>query len=251
MKNKNFTIAFIKLLGSGRAWKTPTELMFDFYELLISPLKNVYDYFLNLKYVHFPTVNLNINDIKNGEELFGIKPKNEDSINERAQNIELSWQKSSNSLNYKVIENYLNDSGFKVKIIENVNNNSPDLGQGFFYGNTKYNALIEDKKAQYGGHFCKVIGNGLLNINGKNKDPVIFKDGKNSFYIKGYKDLTISEWEKITDILLKIKPAHSVAICQIAERKIANNEWYNTEEFQQSLDGGSPDTIDFFEEINL
>jgi len=60
MKN-TIEIAFKKLLGKGRAFKTPAGFMSDFLDLLVSPFSDLKTRFLNLKFTHFPTVNVDEN----------------------------------------------------------------------------------------------------------------------------------------------------------------------------------------------
>ena len=122
---------------------------------------------------------------------------------------------------------------------------------GTNYGTGAYNGYIEDKKMQYGGHDSRVIGNGFLNIAGKIKDPAQFLNGKHAFYIQGFFDPSDKQWDRIVEIVLRLKPAHAVAVCQIAERKEADNGYYNTTVFADVMDGGYPDTTLFKEKINI
>lgn len=245
---KNLVIAFKKMLGKGRAWISPLGFTSDFLEILVSPFLDLYDYFVNLKYTHFPSKYTDLKNILNEEDLFDIDPR--DTLEKRAEDVELSWKMLSGNSSYKTLEGFLQRAGFDVYIIENIPSETPFLGKGVNYGNTQYNGSNEDKKAQYGGHSGRVIGNGFLNIAGIVKDPVQFVDGKSAFYIKGYFDPTDKEWERIIDIVLKFKQAHAVAICQIAERKRADNEWHNTILFPDSIDGGKPSTTNFVEKLN-
>lgn len=251
MQNKVVEISFKKLLGNGRAWRTPSNFTSEFLEILISPFAELKEKFINLKYTHFPTFFQDENNIKNDEELFGIKKIDikDKTLSERAANVENHWKMLAGSSSFQEIENALIERGFKIRIEEN-SSNAPNLGSGFFYGATQYGEEKEGKKAQYGGHFSKVLGNGPLEISGMLKDPAQFLDGKNAFYIFGYFDPTDDDWNLITETILKIKPAQSVAICKIAERKIADNQYYNTTVFADRIDGGTPFTTDFVEHLN-
>ncbi len=249
MKNKSVEIAFKKLLGNGRAWRTPVGFTSEFLEILISPLVELKEQFINLKYTHFPTFFQNKNNIINGEELFGII-QNSSNLEERANNIELSWRKLAGNSSYATLEYYLRQAGFDVYVMENISGTLPNTGTGFMYGFTQYNSSKEGKKAQYGGRSSKVIGNGMLNIAGTNREPTNILDGSSSFYVIGFFDPNDSQWDSITEIILKFKPAHTVAICQIAERKVADNEWASTEIFGDNIDGGKADTKIFREWLN-
>jgi hypothetical protein len=240
---------FSKLLGKGRAWIHPSEFMQDFYEVLISPLKDVFDYIRNLQYIHFQSFYTNIENILNDEKLFGIK-RVASTLTERANNIEIEWQMLSGNLNYKTLEDALLKAGFKIKIIENCDIADIDLGEGVSYGNSMYGGVVDGKQTQYGAHATKVISNGFLDICGINYDPVQLVNGKNLFYIKGYFNPNENEWDYITELVLKLKAMHTVAICEIAERVIVDNRFYNTTEFDDGIDGGTPFTTDWFEWLN-
>ena len=246
---KTVEIAFKKNLGKGRAWLTPKGFTSDFYELLVNPFSELFSYFKGLKKVHFSTVELDENNIINNEDLFGITPRN--TLEERAEDIDLAWKMLSGNSAFQTLENYLQRAGFDVYVYENTDENTPDLGQGFQYGAVQYDGEIDDKHAQYGGHAGRVIGNGFLNIAGKIKDPAQFLNGKHAFYIQGFFDPSDKQWDRIVEIVLRLKPAHAVAVCQIAERKEADNGYYNTTVFADVMDGGYPDTTLFKEKINI
>ena len=244
---KTIEIAFKKNLGKGRAWVTPKGFTSDFYDLLVSPFSELFIFFKNLKKVHFSTIELDEKNIINNEELFGITPR--ETLEERAEDIDLAWKMLSGNSAFKTLEDYLQRAGFDVYISEN-SQETLNLGSGFNYGSVQYDGEIDEKHAQYGGHSSKIIGNGFLNVAGKIKDPAQFVNGKHAFYIQGYFDPSEKEWDRIIEIVLKLKPAHVIAICQISERKEADNEYYNTTEFDDVIDGGFPDTTIFKEKLN-
>lgn len=248
MKNKNVEISFKKLLGNGRAWSCPTGFTAELLNILVSPLSEVFEHLKQMKFVHFVSITQNENNIINNEDLFGIQPK--ENLEERAEDVELAWQMLTGNSNYKTLENYLQRAGFEVYIYENTSGGKPNLGQGFQYNGVQYNGEIESKPAQYGGHSGRVIGNGFLDIEGKILDPVNIVNGKHTIYIKGYFDPTDKEWERIVEITLKFKPAHVVAVCQIVERKKADNGYPDTVDFVDRIDGGYPDTTFFEEKLN-
>ena len=246
---KNLPLVFIKNLGKGRAWRNPAGETLDFLNIIGETLEDIKDYFKDLKFTHFTVNYLDENNVLNGEDLFDITLK-KPTLAERAEDVDLAWRMLAGNSSYKTLEKHLQRSGFELFIIENTDENTPDLGSGFQYGNTQYGGEIDDKKAQYGGHTGRVIGNGFLNIQGRINDPAQFVNGKHSIYIKGYFDPSDSEWDKIVEIVLRMKPAHVVAVCQIAERKKADNEYYDTTVFVDRIDGGHPDTTDFKEKLN-
>ncbi|MBQ9149872.1 hypothetical protein IJX73_02965 [bacterium] len=246
---KTLVKTFVKLLGNGRAWLHPKEFMLDFYEVLISPLHELKEYLIALKSTHFPTKNLKIENILNGENQFGITHLAK-TTKERANNVELEWSMFAGNLNFKTLEKSLQKAGLKILVRENTLNQEIDLGTGFYYGTSSYYGEKDGELPQYGAHFTRVIGNGFLNVQGSNIEPAQFKNGKNTIYLKGWFEPSESEWEHITEIVLKLKPGHTVAICDIAERKVIDNEWYNTTEFKDEVDGGTPEITDFFEYVN-
>lgn len=240
--------AFKKMLGNGRAWMCVDEFTSEFINVITSPILELAKKVISLKYTHFTTLDIDENNIVNHEELFNITPKG--NLQQRAEEIDLAWGMLSGNSNFKTLETFLQRAGFELYVSENVNSSMPDLGTAFNYGFVEYDGEIDDKKAQYGGHSGRIIGNGFLNIAGTIKDPAQFVDGKNAFYITGYFDPTDSEWDRIIEIVLKLKPLHNVAVCKIAERKRADNEYYNTESFANNIDGGDPATQFFIERLN-
>lgn len=242
------TVAFKKLLGNGRAWRTPSGFTSEFLDILVSPIEEIKERLSVIKNAHFVSVLTDEDNIVNNEELFDITPRN--TLAERAEDIDLAWQMLSGNSNYKTLEDYLQRAGFELYIIENVDGTTPNLGRGFNYNGVQYDGEIDDKHAQYGGHTGRVIGNGFLNIAGKVKDPAQFVNGKHAFYIEGFFDPSDAEWDRIIEIVLRLKPAHVVAVCKIAERKKADNEYYNTAVFIDRIDGGRPGTKVFKEKLN-
>jgi hypothetical protein len=247
---KTIEIAFKKNLGKGRAWITPKGFTSDFYDLIVSPFAELFKYFKGLKKVHFSTVELDENNLINNEELFDITPRA--TLEERAEDIDLAWKMLSGNSAFQTLENYLQRAGFEVYIYENTDDVVPNLGKGFNYGGVQYGGEVDDKKVQYGGHLGKVIGNRFLNIAGKIKDPAQFINGKHAFYIQGFFDPSDKDWDRIIEIVLRLKPAHAVAVCQIAERKEADNLYAETEDedLYDVLDGGEAETEFFKEKIN-
>ena len=243
------TKAFIKNLGKGRAWLCGDAFTQDLFKLFISPFADFKKYLSDMKFVHFTTKNLSENDIQNGEILFGTTHV-ADSLEARASNVEMSWRMLAGNSAFATLEYYLQKAGFELYIVENTEADVPNMGSGFVYGGTEYGDTKEGKKAQYGGHSAKVIGNGMLNIEGTTLEPAQFVNGASSFYIIGFFDPTDDEWDYITEIVMKFKPAHTVAICKVAERKVADNEWASTKLFNERIDGGNASTRVFKEWLN-
>ncbi len=184
--NKTLETAFKKLLGKGRAFRTPVGFMSDFLDLLVSPLVDVKERLLNIKFTHFPTVNVDENDIVNGEELFGIKDTTGKSLEERAANVESQWSSFAGCQTFKQIENILQKKGYNVRVIENI---PPG-----------YNT--------YGG---RLIGNGFIQTNNGKSDPITIKNGKYSFIVQSDNYFDENEFQKIVKDIAKNKPAHNGA----------------------------------------
>lgn len=184
--NKILETAFKKLLGKGRAFRTPVGFMSDFLDLLVSPLVDVKERLLNIKFTHFPTVNVDENDIVNGEELFGIKDTTGKSLEERAANVESQWSSFAGCQTFKQIENILQKKGYNVRVIENI---PPG-----------YNT--------YGG---RLIGNGFIQTNNGKSDPITIKNGKYSFIVQSDNYFDENEFQKIVEDIAKNKPAHNGA----------------------------------------
>lgn len=248
MKNKCVEISFKKLLGDGRAWSSPSEFMSDFLEVLAAPLCEIKEKLESLKFAHFTTRFFDETNILNNEELFDIVQKR-DTLGQRAEDVELAWRMLSGNSNYKTLEDFLQRAGFDIYVVENTDA-AVNLGGGFLYNSCEYGEMTDDSTVQYGGHTTKVVGNGYLNVAGISKDPAQFVNGKHAFYIVGFFDPNESEWERIIEIVLKLKPAHVVGVCKISERKKADNEYYNTMSFIDYIDGGEPGTTLFMEKLN-
>lgn len=184
--NKTLETAFKKLLGKGRAFRTPVGFMSDFLDLLVSPLVDVKERLLNIKFTHFPTVNVDENDIVNGEELFGIKDTAGKTLDERAANVESQWSSFAGCQTFKQIENILQKKGYNVRVIENI---PPG-----------YNT--------YGG---RLIGNGFIQTNNGKSDPITIKNGKYSFIVQSDNYFDENEFQKIVEDIAKNKPAHNGA----------------------------------------
>ena len=184
--NKTLETAFKKLLGKGRAFRTPVGFMSDFLDLLVSPLVDVKERLLNIKFTHFPTVNVDENDIVNGEELFGIKDTAGKTLDERAANVESQWSSFAGCQTFKQIENILQKKGYNVRVIENI---PPG-----------YNT--------YGG---RLIGNGFIQTNSGKSDLITIKNGKYSFIVQSDNYFDENEFQKIVEDIAKNKPAHNGA----------------------------------------
>ncbi|HIS88940.1 TPA: hypothetical protein IAA87_05925 [Candidatus Avigastranaerophilus faecigallinarum] len=245
------TKTFIKNLGKGRAWYAADSFTQDFFSAIISPFKEIKKYLTELQYVHFPQKVLKEENVINGENLFDISP--EGDLESRANNVAIEWLMLAGNLSYKTIEKALNQAGYKVIVYENPETDNFNLGTTFYYGSNVYGGVnnSDDKvPIQYGAHSARLIGNGLLNIEGTNQEPVKLKNGKHTFYVLGRFTPSDKDWEEITNIILKMKRGTSVAICQIEERKIIDNDYYNVQSFADYCDGGTPFTTDWFEKIN-
>ncbi len=185
MKNDVLKIAFKKLLGNGRAFKTPKRFMSDFLDLLVSPFEELKERFINLKYTHFPTKNVDKNDIVNGEELFGIIDSEKRTLEQRAAEVEGHWSSFGGCHTFQQIEKFLKNRGFDVRVLENIPNEKFDM-----YG-------------------AREVGNGFLLYENGHKDPIAIKDGKHSFIVKFENFFTSEQIQELIETLVKNKPAHN------------------------------------------
>lgn len=182
MKNKNVEVSFKKLLGNGRAWKTPVGFTSELLEVLVSPLAELKERFINLKYTHFPTFFQDVNNIVNDEELFQLKGVENKTLEERAGDVEAQWNIFSGYQNYAQIERILQRKGLPVNVIE-------DVPEGERYGK-------------------KAIGNGNINIEGVIYDPVVITDDENVFFVKATDFLTAAQLESLIETVVKYRQGH-------------------------------------------
>lgn len=186
MKNV-IEIALKKLLGKGRAFRTPTGFMSDFLDVVASPFSEIKKRLIDLKFTHFPTVNLYENDIINGEELFNIKEIEGKTLEERAANVESQWSSFAGCQTFKQIENILQKKGFPVHIIENI-------------------------PKEYNTYGKRLIGNGfILTPDGKKIDPIQIKNEKHTFIIQSDSFYNESDFLNLTEAIVKNKPSHNTA----------------------------------------
>lgn len=182
MKNKNVEIAFKKLLGNGRAWRTPVGFTAELLEVLVSPLSELKERFINLKYTHFPTFFQDINNIINDEELFGLKGVENKTLEERAGDVEAQWTIFSGYQNYAQIEKILQRKGLPINVIEYV-----------------------PETARYGK---RAIGNGNINIEGVIYDPVVVTNDENVFFVKATDFLTPAQLDSLIETVVKYRQGH-------------------------------------------
>lgn len=182
MKKKNVEISFKKLLGNGRAWKTPVGFTAELLEVLVSPLSELKERFVNLKYTHFPTFYEDINNIINDEELFGLKDTESKTTEERAGDIEAQWTIFSGYQNYKQLETILQRKGLPIRVIEDI-----------------------EVSERYGK---KAIGNGQIDIEGVIYDPVVITDDENVFFVKATDFLSPGQLNSLIETVVKYRQAH-------------------------------------------
>lgn len=183
----NIELAFKKLLGKGRAWRAITTKTSEIIDVFVSPLSDVFKYFKNLKYTHFPTTYLNESNIENGEELFEITEIEGKTLEERAANVESQWTALSGSQTWQQLENILKRQGIEIKVIENIPKN--------------YN--------MYGARY---IGNGFLQIKTEKTDPVAITNYKHTFIIQAVNFLSEESINTLINTIVKAKPMHNVAM---------------------------------------
>lgn len=182
MKKKNVEISFKKLLGNGRAWKTPVGFTAELLEVLVSPLSELKERFVNLKYTHFPTFYEDINNIINDEELFGLKDTESKTTEERAGDVEAQWTIFSGYQNYKQLETILQRKGLPIRVIEDI-----------------------EVSERYGK---KAIGNGQIDIEGVIYDPVVITDDENVFFVKATDFLSPGQLNSLIETVVKYRQAH-------------------------------------------
>lgn len=240
------TVAFKKLLGNGRAWRTPSGFTSEFLEILASPIEDIKKRLSSLKYVHFSTFLIDKNNIENGEELFKVQSTNKQSLEERAANIEAQWSLLNGSLNWKPLEDALKKASLNVTVSENLPVKPVYANSIALYGSYQYNEKLKktDDFIRYGENSNRLIGNGNLYIEGQKYDPCTLNTKGSaqygSFYYRGYNSeiesivqygirggsnsclfitsnepLTSEQYELLTKIVLQKKPAQTIAICNI------------------------------------
>ena len=240
------TVAFKKLLGNGRAWRTPSGFTSEFLEILASPIEDIKNRLSSLKYVHFPTFLIDKNNIENGEELFKIQSTKKQTLEERAANIEAQWSLLSGSLNWKPLQDALKKASLNVSISENLPVKPVYADSIALYGGYQYNEKIKktDDYIRYGENSNRKIGNGNLYIEGQKYDPCALNSkgsalygtfcykgynseiesivqygirggSNNCFFITSEEPLTSEQYEQLTKIVLQKKPAQTIAICNI------------------------------------
>lgn len=177
-------IALKKLLGKGRAFRTPKGLMSDFLDLIVSPFSELKTRFIGLKFTHFPTVEVDENDIINGEELFNIQDIQGKTLEERAANVESQWSIFAGSQTFKQIENILRKKGYDVRVIENIPPN--------------YNL--------YG---ARTVGNGFIQTESGKKDPIVITNKKHTFIVQSNEFYEENDFLSLIETLVKNKPGHN------------------------------------------
>ncbi len=188
MKYKIIETSFKKLLGNGWAWRAPGQFMSDFWDVLVSPLAELKNRFISFKFVHFPTILIDKNNIENGEKLFGIIDSANKDLEQRAAEVESKWNSFAGCHTFWQIENYLKKRGFNVRVIENI-----PCGSG------SVDML----------HGARKIGNGFLLFENEHKDPIVITDGKHSFIVKFEDFFTKEQISDLIETLVRNKPAHN------------------------------------------
>jgi len=219
-----FYISFSKLLGDGRAWFIRALNIKNVIESCLSILVPIRTLYFRIGNIPFPTQNggffpddvksdedLEV-DIKNFELQFDIADVGLATLSERAAFVEVQWGLiGAQSAGY--IQFILNSAGIDVYVKENI----PEVDLGAYVGN-QYNEIQYGQK-QYGPVGLNLLGNGKINIDGEFIDPVnlpITNYWNYLFIVEGVNyleriDLSTSQYNILIKLLLKIKPAHTVA----------------------------------------
>ena len=186
MKNK-LKICLRKLLGSGRAWACQKGFTADLLEVIAEPLDEVKNRIENIKKTHFPTQTLDVYDIENAEEMFGLIPDALDTLIDRANRIESQWTLFSGFKNYDQLQTILSNKGLPVKVIESVPNTGDErMGK-------------------------QAIANAPLNIAGTVYEPVVITTDDGVFFVKALDFLSNEQLSLLINTVAKYKQAHLAA----------------------------------------
>jgi hypothetical protein len=251
ISDKLFT-TFKLLLGKGRAFNLQERNIQNVSKAFLKPFEELIRIFHKIAFTPFPSENIYnsneglIQDINNFENQFNIETNNRATIKERAKNVEMQFGLVGGQ-SFEYLQHNLRNAGLDVRVVENIppkNILSENIVQ---YGIIQYNADDEDEDhrqyAMYGKSGFLLIGNGILQVkeydetqHGKiivNKDPVAIDINNNSrnnkntnntnpdilghlFLIEkaggGVIDLTAGQLDILINLILKIKPADTVAL---------------------------------------
>jgi hypothetical protein len=179
-----------------------------------------------------------VQDIDNFETQFGIDKNNRATIQERAKNVEAQFGLVGGQ-SFTYLQQNLRNAGIDVRVVENIPTKDLLSNNIVQYGLIQYNMNDEDEDhkqyAMYGKSGFLMIGNGLLQIKEYNetteteeivnKDPVsIDKNNVESlshlFLIEktggGTINLTAGQLDILIDLVLRIKPANTVALINLS-----------------------------------
>lgn len=240
------TVTFKKLLGNGRAWRTPSGFTSELLDIMASPLEEIKNRLSSLKYVHFPTFLVDKNNIENGEELFKIQTTKNQTLEERAASVEAQWSLLNGSLNWKPLQDALKKAQLNVSVLENLPVKPVYANTIALYGSYQYNEKLKKTNdfIRYGENSNRKIGNGNLYIKNQKYDPCALNTkgaaqygsfsykgynseiesivqygirggSNNCFFITSDEPLTAEQYELLTKIVLQKKPAQMIAICNI------------------------------------
>ena len=206
--------SFKVLLGKGRAWLLTAPNIQECVQAFLKPVYDLYNSGYRIAFTPFPVQNSYADDLADDvtlfEEQFDIEGISTD-LNERAMRVEAEWGLVGGQ-GYQYIENALNAAGLNVQVIENMPFQNIANENRSEYVNVQYNETIENYIIQYGEANYKLIGNGLLNIAGSIQDPITLNNCQNTFIVQCANNLTSSQYQILTDIILRTKPLPSVCL---------------------------------------
>jgi len=242
-----FFRSFINLIGDGLAFAMRAINIQDVMNSLLSiclPLRN---YYIRVSRLPFPTMKGGLlpddersdadwqTDIENLEKQFGLTPNFADTLEQRATVSESMWGLiGSQGRGY--IQDALTRAGIPVFVKENLPAIDLSALGSNQYGEKQYGFN------SYGSYNLDLLGNGRITTDENVYDPVLqplniiedygfksygsisygsaYSQWQNVFIVEGQEwqqkaELTQSQYDTLVFILLKIKPAHTLAFLNI------------------------------------
>lgn len=174
--------AFKKLFGDGFLFWAIAQKTNAFFDILISPFEDIFNYFKGLKSVHFPFNVLDENNIINSERMFNLEAAEE--LSKRGEAASAQWSLLSGSQTFLQLQNILRRLGFFIQVEEG---SDCDL-----YG-------------------ARTIGNGALKTQNGEVDPIEVKTGKQVFIVRALEFFNEKNIKGLIEAIVKNKPLHNGA----------------------------------------
>jgi hypothetical protein len=211
-------ISFKRLLGTGRAFNIVGKTIEDVSDAFLSIFGTLINMYQRVAFAPFPSLNKyatdaeRLNDIENFERQFAIDTPSA-SLEERARNIEAQWGLVGGQ-GVVYIEQTLRNAGLPIRCTENIPRINLDPLTNINYGFEQYGLN------QFGGSEFSIIANGQLVVGNISTDPIETLNSNHTILIVSDSDndvveITQSEFEIMNDLLLRIKPMHTVALAKV------------------------------------